>query len=317
MKKIFVILLSVLSLTVFAQQKKVAVYVTGEQSGVKKILADKLVEAITYSNRYKAIERTSSFLNELKKEQSYQRTGEVNDNEIARLGIQFGVNYVCVVDVIEEFGQKYITARLIDVETTEVITTGNASSELASMDELLECANKVATNITGKTAQELAEEATENARKREQKIQELKQWEQSALNNFHGNYAVIGNYMITRPIGPCFTATITWDKIPEVINVCRAGGYSDWRLPTASELKYVYEELQTIEENIQKKALEYYIYVGVHSSVENKSKEYIKEYKNKGYFDWIQNQYSFAYNKEVKYSGDQPYKLSLMLIRKK
>lgn len=317
MRKLIIILLSALSLTAFAQQKKVAVYVTGEQSGVKKILADKLVEAITYSNRYKAIERTSSFLAELKKEQSYQRTGEVDDIEIARLGIQFGVNYVCAVDVIEELGQKYITARLIDVETAEVLTTGNASSELASMDELLECANAVATNITGKTAQELAEEEAEIVREKEQKIKELKQWEQSALHNFHRDYAVIGSYMITRPIGPCFSANITWDKIPEVINMCRAGGYSDWRLPSASELKFIYEELQTIEATLEKEAFTFYVNTGIHSSVEDKMKKYMKEYKNKGYWDWIQNQYSFKYDMTVEYMGDKPYALSLMLIRTK
>ena len=43
MKKLLILLLSALSLTVFAQQKKVAVYVTGQESAINKVLGDKLV----------------------------------------------------------------------------------------------------------------------------------------------------------------------------------------------------------------------------------------------------------------------------------
>ena len=90
MKKLFIILLSVLSLTAFAQQK-VAVYVTGQESGIKKVLGDQLVAAFAKSGKYMAIERTASFLAEMKREQNYQATGVVDDNELSRLGKQFGV----------------------------------------------------------------------------------------------------------------------------------------------------------------------------------------------------------------------------------
>ena len=75
MKKLFIILLSALSLTAFAQQKKVAVYVTGQQTGINKVLGDQLVAAFSQSGDYVAIERTSAFLAELGKEQKYQRPG--------------------------------------------------------------------------------------------------------------------------------------------------------------------------------------------------------------------------------------------------
>ncbi len=88
MKKLLILLLSALSLTAVAQQKKVAVYVTGQQTGINKVLGDQLVAAFAKSGKYIAIERTASFLAELGKEQNYQRTGAVDDNELSRLGKQ-------------------------------------------------------------------------------------------------------------------------------------------------------------------------------------------------------------------------------------
>lgn len=166
MKKLLIVLLSALSLTAFAQQKKVAVYVTGEQSGITKVLGDQLVAAFAKSGKYTAIERTTSFLAELGKEQNYQRTGAVSDSEIARLGVQFGVNYVCVADVSEVFGEKYITARLINVETAEIVNTHNVSGEMNSMNSCLRMAGEIAENLSKGT---FAEQAEENRIKEEAK----------------------------------------------------------------------------------------------------------------------------------------------------
>lgn len=149
MKKLFIILLSALSLTTFAQQKKVAVYVTGQESGINKVLGDQLVAAFAKSGKYIAIERTSSFLAELGKEQNYQRTGAVDDNELSRLGKQFGVQLVCVADVSDVFGQKYVSTRLIDVESAEVVSTGNVSTKLDSMEELMRVTNTLKGQLLG------------------------------------------------------------------------------------------------------------------------------------------------------------------------
>ena len=159
MKKLLFILLSALSLTAFAQQKKVAVYVTGEDAGINKVLGDQLVTAFAKSGRYAAIERTSSFLAELNKEQSYQRSGAVNDNQIARLGVQFGVNYVCVADIAEAFGEKYIAARLINVETAEIENTHNVSGEMNSMGACVNMASEIASYLSKGTFKEQEEDA--------------------------------------------------------------------------------------------------------------------------------------------------------------
>lgn len=147
MRKLFVILLSALSLTAFAQQKKVAVYVTGEDQGINKVLGSKLVSAIAQSDEYSAIERTESFLAELSKEQNYQRTGAVDDSELSRLGKQFGVQYICVAAVSKAFNEDYISARLIDVETAQVERSASSSGAIHSLDGIVNAANIVSRDL--------------------------------------------------------------------------------------------------------------------------------------------------------------------------
>ena len=140
---------------IFGQQQKVAVYVIGGQdAGINKVLGDQLVAAFANSGKYIAIERTASFLAELSKEQNYQYTGAVDFNELSRLGRQFGVQLVCVVDVSNVFGQKYVSAHLIDVESAEVTNTANVTNSLSSMNELMTAAQSIARTLTGKTSKE-------------------------------------------------------------------------------------------------------------------------------------------------------------------
>ena len=48
-------MLLAVSLTVSAQQKKVAVYMTGDETGVRKVLGDQLVAAFARSGKYIAV----------------------------------------------------------------------------------------------------------------------------------------------------------------------------------------------------------------------------------------------------------------------
>ena len=140
MKNLLIFLLSALSLTAFAQQKKVAVYVTGDDP-MNSIMGDHLVDGIAHDGKYIAVERTASFLNELVKEQSYQQTGAVDDNEISRLGKQFGVDYVCVATPFDVWGEKYISARMIDVERAEVIATSSANGKIENSTQFVAILN--------------------------------------------------------------------------------------------------------------------------------------------------------------------------------
>jgi hypothetical protein len=259
MKKVSIFLFALMCASVvFGQQQKVAVYVTGgKDPGINKVLGDQLVAAFTNSGKYVAIERTSSFLAELGKEQTYQRTGAVDDNELSRLGKQFGVQLVCVAEVSEVasfdsknlFGKsnttnnKYVSARLIDVESAEVINTSNASGSLGNMKELLKVSQSITKELTGKTGKEAAaEKAAINTEKEakaaaEKAEKEAKADEEKKKTDFrNAGYSPVGNlYILNKP-----SSTIKWEIAKQMCESSTIGGYNNWRLPTIGELMQIY-----------------------------------------------------------------------------
>lgn len=149
MKRYFIfmaIILWIIAPSVCAQtvKQKVAVYVTGDaEAGYKKVIGSKLVTGITRSEGYAAVERTADFLAELTKEQDYQMSGAVSDNQIARLGQQFGVRYVLVADISEVFESMFISARMIDVQTAQITNSTESDAVVDNMESL----TKIAENI--------------------------------------------------------------------------------------------------------------------------------------------------------------------------
>lgn len=149
LKSFLIPLLLALSLTAFAQQpqKKVAVYVTGDDAGINKILASKLSYAIGRDDKFSVIERADDFLAAIAKEQSYQRTGAVADEEISRIGKQFGVQLVCVTTINKAFDIPYISARLIDVETAEIEGAASCSNMLTSGKDVMNIGDTLANRL--------------------------------------------------------------------------------------------------------------------------------------------------------------------------
>ena len=223
MKKILTIIaLAICTMTMMAEKQNVAVYVTGPQPSINKILGDQFVKSFVQSGNYKAIERTASFLIELSKEQSYQEGGAVDNNQITRLGKQFGAQLVCVVEVLDAFGQYYISARLIAVETAEVVKSSNAYSKLDNHQEVITVASSMAEELTG--------------------IAELKEKELAKLKKaVEAGYMQIGDvYYLVTPL----TQNFTQSKAEEYASTFTYGELKGWRLPTCQEALMINNEVK-------------------------------------------------------------------------
>ena len=134
MKKLLIILLSALSITAFAQKPRIAVYVTGDDP-MNEIIANRLMEGFLKSGKYMPVERSAAFLAAVNKEHAFERTGEVDEKQIAELGKFYGIQYICVVSVLDVWkNEKYITSRILDVASAEVI--GSCSSNGSIPDGL-------------------------------------------------------------------------------------------------------------------------------------------------------------------------------------
>ena len=118
----------------FSRSKRVAIF-TGGSSEDDKLLGVKLVSAITSSNEYIAMERTSEFLRELGKEIEYQNSGNVDDRQLAALGKQFGVEFICASKISNVLGSNFLKASLLDVNTAIVERTANTDFTYKNDDE--------------------------------------------------------------------------------------------------------------------------------------------------------------------------------------
>ena len=134
-----------------ATPKKVAVYVTSDDANIdnttKSIIGGELVNAIVKTKKYQAVERTADFLKQITKEQGYQRSGNVDDGQISALGKQFGVEYVCVANVMPFNDKVYIQARLIDVETATVMAIARETASISDIDEIMASSEVVANAL--------------------------------------------------------------------------------------------------------------------------------------------------------------------------
>lgn len=154
MKRIFFLLCVMLPVLAVAQTK-VAVYVTASDDiddATKQIVGNELVTALVSNPSFTAIERTADFLNELRNEHSYQRSGNVEDHQIRLLGKQFGAEMVCVANIMPFKNGYYIQARLLNVETASVEAAARETTSLSSIEDFVTAAESLASKLVGKKA---------------------------------------------------------------------------------------------------------------------------------------------------------------------
>ena len=87
--------------------------------GVKLLLMGKLSAAITNTPGYEAYDRVdiASIMNE----HEFQRTGLVNSEQIKRLGVMTGADYILIAEVAKFDNDNFIiTAKILNVETAKL-----------------------------------------------------------------------------------------------------------------------------------------------------------------------------------------------------
>lgn len=158
-KLVILLLISVAFIGLNGQEnnfkQKLAVYVIGDiDEPYKKVIGSKMVSEIASSPDYMAIERTKDFLNAITSEQDYQVSGNVSDSQIAKIGQQFGVRYVAVVDANELLDEIFVSSRLIDVQSGVIVYSFDTSSPVQNMNQLASLSQAVAKGLIIKPKEE-------------------------------------------------------------------------------------------------------------------------------------------------------------------
>ena len=154
MKRLLILLLSVLSLTALAQEKQVAILepvgVTSEVTLMhRSMVRGEMVKAIGRQNGYAAFNRAD--VDQIMKEQNFQQSGMVDDATRKRLGAMQGVDYVCITKITKEGNNYYLEANLVDIESGQISNPATQYGELTggSLANMLAACEKLAAELVG------------------------------------------------------------------------------------------------------------------------------------------------------------------------
>ncbi len=137
MKKLFIILLSALSLTAVAQEKKTVAVLEPicRDKSVKPfyqlLIRGEMESAVTATDEYTSFDRTA--FDKITEEQKFQRSGAVNDSQIKSLGEIAGVDYILVTEVSADEGYITCIAKILNVETGHSTKSYNELMELNAL----------------------------------------------------------------------------------------------------------------------------------------------------------------------------------------
>lgn len=152
MKKTFIILLSALSLSSFAQEKKtVAVLdpICRDKSVnpfYQQMVRGAMESAVTASVEYEAYDRSAFDM--IQKEQAFQRTGAVSDSQIKKMGEMAGVDYVLVSEVSAYEGFLSAIVKILNVTTGKYDKSIDDYTELKPESVKVKC-KEMASNLFG------------------------------------------------------------------------------------------------------------------------------------------------------------------------
>ena len=161
MKKLLFILLSALSLTAFAQTKKVAILEVVDREGKlnyghKVMLRSNLARAITNTVGYEAYDRTD--MDAIMSEHDFQRTGLVSEDQIRQLGRMTGVSLILVTEgALIGNNSMFVSAKILNVETAKVEMMDNVTMGLEAMAMQQGCAT-----LTSRLLNTIADNNTNN-----------------------------------------------------------------------------------------------------------------------------------------------------------
>lgn len=156
MKQIFTLICLTCAIIVSAQ-KKVALLEprAGEGSEAiaameKAMIRGEMRKALVQMDGYEAF--TRSDIDQMMNEQGFQRSGNVSESTIHKLGEMTGADYICITTITKASGEFYLEAYLIDIETGQMSSPASQYGELVNgkFSNLLPVCQWLAAELVGK-----------------------------------------------------------------------------------------------------------------------------------------------------------------------
>lgn len=96
---------------------------------------------------FRVVERSEAFTSQIDREQIRQRSGYIDDSQIARLGVQYGIRDILIVDIARPVDTYDISARLVNVETASIVNASNVYHESLNFNTLESSAGRMVEDI--------------------------------------------------------------------------------------------------------------------------------------------------------------------------
>lgn len=214
----FSLLLTLTTLTLFAQSNKVAIPEVVDKEGnvsyaVRLMVRSNLTKAISEKQGYAAYDRVD--IGTIMDEHSFQRTGMVDDRTIRKLGEMTGCNLVLIAEVASiDSDNYYVSAKIVEIETAR---TKQIESTLmgASANSIQKGCDELVSKLLGATRISSANRRAANSTPNKAVV------------------LVTGLRVFPYDIGEFNVAPY---QTIQSLNQKKTFGYSNWRLPTRDEL---------------------------------------------------------------------------------
>lgn len=195
MKKIFLLIANCFIMLLAIAQTKVAVYVNsaGEvDEAMKQIIGSELATAISANQQFTAVDRSTDFLNVLKQEQSEQISGNLDENQVQKLGQKFGVQQVCIASITPYQSKFYIQAKMVDVERATVLATCREISALQDLDEMVSVSEILSQNLVPAKVDKLTEVKEDVVENDVEEVQDTVTVVKEAEITYTKDYSIVG-----------------------------------------------------------------------------------------------------------------------------
>jgi TolB-like protein len=202
---------------------------TADSQKFSDYIIDELAIAIGNNNKVMVIDR--QYTDVIRKELNIQMSGDVSDDDVKRVGIQLGAQFVITGSLVDIGNAYRFRVIAINVETAVRVAANpvNININDPQVVFLLTGNRTVQTNPLQQTS------VPSGTSVQAYKIGDL------GPGGGRIFYAYNGTYMeCSRELGK----TTNWSEAVTMTKNYPGGGFSDWRLPTLRELSLIYENLK-------------------------------------------------------------------------
>jgi len=131
---------------------KIAVYAFGaDVPAVNKAMATRLIAGLSNTGRYQTAENYKEFFNRVDVEPR-GKSGLVSSKQIVTVAKRFGLDYVCVAEILSVYGERQVSAHILRVSDGSVAAIGGGGVVLKTFADLTIASENIVTAMFGSVA---------------------------------------------------------------------------------------------------------------------------------------------------------------------